>query len=92
MSTSRNLRSLPTHRDIALGFSAKSCGGSPRTFAEKTFSEISDFYFYLRNKFFRARDVLRRNAKKDLFSWTDLYVCMYVCQHFQTSSPLKPLG
>ena len=21
-----------------------------------------------------------------------MYVCMYVCQHFQTSSPLKPLG
>ena len=20
------------------------------------------------------------------------WVCMYVCQHFQTSSPLKPLG
>ena len=27
------------------------------------------------------------NAKKELFSWADLYVC----QHFQTS-PLKPLG
>ena len=53
---------------------AKFRGVSPRNFAEKTLGEISDFYFSPRKKIFRARGVPRRNAKKELFSWADLYI------------------
>ena len=53
---------------------AKFHGVSPRNFAEKTLGEISDFYFSPRKKLFRIRGVPRRNAKKELFSWADLYL------------------
>ena len=70
----RNLMSLPTHRENSLSFSAKSCRRlSPRTFAEKTLGEISDFCFSPRKKLFRKKGVPRRNAKKVLFSCADLY-------------------
>ena len=52
---------------------AKFRGVSPRNFAEKILGEISD-YFSSRKKIYRARGVLRRNAKKEPFSWADLYV------------------
>ena len=48
---------------------------SPRnvgSFTEKTLGEISGFYFSPRSKFFCARSVPRRKAKKELFSWADL--------------------
>ena len=57
---------------------AKFRGVSPRTFAEKTLGEISDFYFPPRKNLFRARGVPRRNAKKELFSWADLYVYVLI--------------
>ena len=49
-------------------------GVSPRNFAEKTLGKISDFYFSPRKQLFRAKGVPRRNAKKELFSWADLYL------------------
>ena len=42
-------------------------GVSPRNFAEKTLAEISDLYFSPRKILFRARGVLRRNAKRSFF-------------------------
>ena len=45
LSPWRNRRSLPTHRETARNFSAKSRGVSPRAFAEKTLGKISDCYF-----------------------------------------------
>ena len=55
----------------------------PRTFAENTLCEISDFHFSPRKKKkkkkkknFRARGVTRRNAMKEFFSWADLYVLL----------------
>ena len=53
-------------REISLSFSAK--------FRGESLGEISDFYFSARKKIFRARGVPRRNAKKELFSWADLYI------------------
>ena len=47
---------------------------SPQNFTEKTLGEISDFYFSPRKQLFRARGVPRRNARKELFSWADLYM------------------
>ena len=47
---------------------------SLRTFTKKSLGEISDFYFSPRKIFFHARGVPQRNAKKELFSWADLYV------------------
>ena len=59
----------------------KSRGVSPRNFTEKTLGEIINFYFSLRQKkkkkIFRVRGVLRRNAKKELFSWADLYLNIF---------------
>ena len=60
-------------REMSRSFSANFCGVSPRKFAEKTLGEISDFYFSPRKKLLRARGVPRRNAKKELLSWADLY-------------------
>ena len=67
----KNLRSLPTHREISRSFSAKSCGISPRN-VEEFLGEISDFYFSPRKKIFRARGVPRR--KKSFFLGL---ICMY---------------
>ena len=61
-------------REILRSFSANFRGVSPRHFAHKTLREKSDFYFSPRKIFFRARGVPRRNEKKELFSWADLYV------------------
>ena len=37
---------------------------------------LAEFLRELReNHFFRAKGVLRRNAKKELFTWADLYTC-----------------
>ena len=73
LSAWRNLRSLPTHSEISRSFSANFRGVSPQNFAEKTLGEISDFYFPPRKKLFRARSVLRRKVKQELFFWSDLY-------------------
>ena len=61
-------------RKMSRSFSANFRGVSPQNFEEKTLGEISDFYFPPRKKYFRARGVPRRNAKKELFSWAGLYV------------------
>ena len=37
-------------REISRSFSANFCGVYPRNFAEKTLGEISEFYFFLREK------------------------------------------
>ena len=71
-------------REMSRSFSANFCGVSPRNFAEKTLGEISDFYLSLRKKLFRARGVPRRNAKKELFSWADLYIVTQVASLYIT--------
>ena len=52
----------------------KSRGVSPRNVAEKTLGELIHFYFLREKNLFRSRGVPRRNAKKELFSWADLYM------------------
>ena len=71
--SSRNLAECL--REMLRSFSANFYGVSPRNFAEKTLGEISDFYFspQKKKKKFRERGVPWRNAKKELFSWADLY-------------------
>ena len=55
----------------------KCCRVSPRTFTEKTLGEISEFFFLHEKNLFHARGVPRRNVKKELFSWADLYIGIY---------------
>ena len=71
--SSRNLAEFL--REMSRIFFANLREVSPRNFAEKTIGEISDLYFSPRKKLFRARDVSLRNAKKELVSWADLYIC-----------------
>ena len=63
---------------------AKSCG----VFSAKV--RVWEFFVAEWTRKSSRLRIFRRgvNAKKELFSWADLHVC----QHFQTSSPLKPLG
>ena len=56
---------------MSRSFSANFRRVSPWNF---TLGEISNFYFSPRKKIFCARGVSRRNAKKELFSWADLYI------------------
>ena len=52
-----------------------------RSFSAKTLGEISNFYFSLQKNLFRARVVPRRNAKKELFSWADLYLLLTISKY-----------
>ena len=61
---------------MSRSFSANFRGVSPCILAEKTLVEICDFYFSLRKNLVRARGVPRRKAKKEYFSWADLYILM----------------
>ena len=48
-------------------------------FAEKTLSEISDFYFPARKKKYFAQGVFRGETRKmSFFSWADLYIQPYL--------------
>ena len=71
--------SLIPYLPIAISriFSVNFHGMSLRNLAEKTLGEKSVFYF---SPVFRAKGVLRRNAKKRAFSWADLYLLTYL--HF----------
>ena len=96
---------LPTHRKISRSFSAKSHGVSPRNLAEflrelsRSFSakfrgeslgEICDFCFSPRKTLFRARGVPWRNAKKELFSWADLYFCLFLYMYIAPGQGQTP--
>ena len=53
-------------RELSRSFSANFRGVSPRNFAEKTFGEISDFYFSRRKNYF-AQGVYCGETRKESF-------------------------
>ena len=75
---------------ISQNFSANFRGISPRNLAEKPLGDKSDIYFSPWIFFFRARGVPRRNAKKELFSWADLYLMQSANEKLKLISDNKP--
>ena len=61
-------------REMSRSFCANFRGVFQQNFAQKTLGEISDFHFSPGKNTFRAKGVPRRNAKKEFFCWTDLYI------------------